>query len=205
MKTKIVMTAAVLLLGVGTALQAQNPPNALPPGAGTQETTSSGMGMANANTSTERPAVGGPYRSCELSLDAFGLGTVDEYTIDHLSGHRVDHDSRLGAGMGLEYFITRYVGLEAEAFSGSTSHTFVDDLGGNLVLRLPIGESGFAPYIFGGGGHIFDPASGTYGDGGAGIEYRFTPHVGLFTDARFVATDRIGNYGMGRFGLRFTF
>ena len=145
------------------------------------------------------------FRDSELSYEAFGLGTVNEYTLDHLSGRRIEHHGRLGAGAGLEYFFIKYVGVEVEAFSTSTHHSFVDDLGGNLVLRLPIANTGLAPYAFGGGGHLFDPAPGTYADGGAGVEYRFTPAVGLFVDGRYVTTDRVGNYGMGRFGVRFSF
>ena len=100
---------------------------------------------------------------------------------------------------------TKNVGIEAEGFSESTHHSFVNDVGGNLMLRFPIGRTGLAPYVFGGGGHEFEPTDATYGDGGAGVEFRFCPHFGIFGDGRFVATDTKSNFGMGRLGLKFSF
>jgi len=147
----------------------------------------------------------GPYRANELSLEAFGGATLGEHTINHLSGDRVLRNGRLGAGAGLNYFITRYVGIEGEAFTENTAHNFVDSVSGSLVLRLPLGQSGLAPYAFGGGGRQFDPLYEWFGHAGAGLEYRFTPHIGLFADARYVLTQRTRDYGLGRFGLRFIF
>ena len=190
MKTKIVSTTAVLLINMGISALGQNIPMA--------------------QSSTPAPVTGNPgpiplYRDSELNVEAFGLGTVNQWTLDHLSGQRIAHHGRLGAGAGLEYFFMRYVGVEAEGYSETTHHSFVNNLGGNLVLRLPIADTGFAPYIFGGGGHQFEPVDGSYGDGGAGVEYRFMANFAVFVDGRFVATERIGNYGMGRLGVKFSF
>jgi hypothetical protein len=146
------------------------------------------------------------YQAHDLTLEAFGLGTVNEHTLDHLSGDRLLRHGHLGAGLGLEYFLCRYLGIEAEGFSETTHNTFVNDAGGNVVFRLPIGETGFAPYAFGGGGHEFYPVGNeNYADGGAGLEFRFTHCIGIFTDARWVVTEHTGTYGLGRLGLRFTF
>jgi hypothetical protein len=145
------------------------------------------------------------YRANELSLEGFGGATLGEHTIDHLSGDRVRHNGRLGLGAGVNYFFTRYIGVEGEGYSENPDHSFVDNAGGSLVLRLPLEHSGFAPYIFGGGGHLFDPVVGSFLHAGAGIEYRFTRNLGAFADARYVWTDRIGNYGLGRAGFRFVF
>ena len=44
------------------------------------------------------------------------------------------------------------------------------------------------------------------GDGGAGLEYRFTPHIGLFSDVRYnVVNGPKNNYLSTRFGLRYAF
>lgn len=145
------------------------------------------------------------YRAYEMNLDAFGFGTVDEHTIDHFSAHRVHRDAQIGLGAGLEFFLNKWVGLEGEGYSESTHHTFVNDAGGNLILRYPIGNTGWAPYIFGGGGHQFEPVNSAYADGGGGVEYRFNHWIGIFTDARWVATSHTGNYGMGRIGAQFSF
>src|SRR5690349_11416137 len=77
------------------------------------------------------------YRANELSLDLFGTVSVGEQTIDHISGNRVEHDGRLGAGAGLNYFFTRNFGLGADAYSENTGHSFVDSTSLNLIARLP--------------------------------------------------------------------
>jgi len=145
------------------------------------------------------------YRSEELSVDVFGTASLGKYTIDHLSGSRVRHDARLGAGVGLNYFFTRNVGVGAEAYSDNTDGVFVDSASANLIVRFPIGQGGFAPYAFGGGGYQFERAKAWFGQVGGGLEYRFTRRVGAFVDARFVLPDETKYYGVGRLGVRFAF
>ena len=44
------------------------------------------------------------------------------------------------------------------------------------------------------------------GDFGGGLEYRFTPHIGVFSDVRFNLVDGPkNNYLSTRFGLRYAF
>ncbi len=145
------------------------------------------------------------YRSNELSMDAFGTASLGKYTIDHLSGSRIRHNARLGAGLGVSYFFTRNIGIGADAYSEGTGGPVVDSLSGNLIVRFPIGESGFAPYAFGGGGHQFDLAKVWFGQVGAGVEYRFTPQVGAFIDARWVLPEETRYFGVARLGVRFVF
>jgi hypothetical protein len=191
MKKVIIIAGTTLFLSAGTSLWADDTQTIV-----TNETQT---------TVTYKQSPDDMYRASELSLGAFGMGTVGEYTLDHFNGHNISRHGRLGAGADLEYFFTKYIGVEAEAWSESAALHFVDDVGGNLVIRIPIGNTGLAPYAFGGGGHSFDPVVATYGDFGAGLEFRFTPHVGVFVDARYVIPDRLGNYGLGRAGLRFSF
>jgi hypothetical protein len=145
------------------------------------------------------------YRSGELSVDAFGTGSLGEYTITHASGDRIRKNILLGAGAGVNYFITRNIGIGGDAYSENTTGAFVDSASASLILRLPLGQSGFAPYAFGGGGHQFDMAQMWFGQFGAGTEYRFTPHVGVFIDARAVVPNETKYYGVARLGLRFAF
>lgn len=145
------------------------------------------------------------YRANELSLDLYGEGSINQQTIDNISGNRVRQDGRAGAGIGLNYFFTRYVGLSGDAYTENTHGSYVDDAGGNVVLRLPLGNSGVAPYIFGGGGHQFDPVKQTYYDAGAGIEFRITHNWGFFVDGRYVFAQDTDNFGVGRAGLRLSF
>jgi hypothetical protein len=145
------------------------------------------------------------YRCNELSLDAFGTGSLGEYTLDHPSNNRIRQNTKFGAGAGINYFITRYIGIGADAYSENTTGAFVDSASGSLILRLPLGQSGFAPYIFGGGGYQFDMAKQAFAQAGGGMEYRFTRHVGVFIDARGVVPHETKYYGVGRLGLRFAF
>ena len=145
------------------------------------------------------------YGAKEATLDLFGSGSVGQHTLNHINDETLKHDLRLGAGAGLNYFFTRNFGLGGEAYSENTGHSVVDNASLSLIGRLPLGQSGFAPYVYGGGGHQFDPIELNYLHAGGGLEYRFTRRLGLFVDARYVFTDETPNYGLGRVGLRLGF
>lgn len=145
------------------------------------------------------------YRAHETSLDLFGSGSVGQQTINHITGVRANRDVQLGAGAGLNYFITRNLGVGAEAYSENTGHSFIDNASGSLIARFPLGQSGFAPYVYGGGGRQFDPSELWFGHAGGGVEYRFSPRFGAFIDARYVLTDGTRNHGVGRAGVRLVF
>ena len=145
------------------------------------------------------------FRAEELTLDLFGSVSIGQETINHISRERVEDNGRLGLGLGGNYFFLRYLGVGADAYTENTQHSFVDNTSGNLILRFPIEPARLAPYIFGGGGYQFDPSGTGFGQAGAGLDFRFTHHIGLFADARYVITDGTQNFGMGRLGLRFGF
>jgi hypothetical protein len=145
------------------------------------------------------------YRANELSMDMFGMASLWESTVDRLSAARVQHQTQFGAGLGLNYFITRNFGIGADVYAEDTTGAFIDSASVNLILRLPLGHTGFAPYAFGGGGRQFDLAKVWFGQIGAGMEYRFTRHVGAFLDARWVLPGETKCYGVARLGFRFSF
>jgi hypothetical protein len=177
MKNGILIKGAILLLTAGSAWSA--------------EVASSGQDDK--------------YRANELSVDLFGSASIGQQTINHFTGERISHDARLGAGGGLNYFFCRNIGIGGEAYTENAHHNFIDTASGSLIGRFPLGKSGVAPYVFGGGGRQFDPIYLWYLHAGAGLEVRFTPHVGAFVDARYVFTDGTKNYGLGRAGLRIAF
>ena len=144
------------------------------------------------------------YRANEFSLDAFAAVAGDSRRHDSDFG---DHhrDARGGGGGGLEYFFCRYIGIEAESFALANDHNTMSAVGGNLVLRLPIAQTGFSPYIFGGGGDEFTYRTESYEDAGAGLEFRFSRMFSIFGDGRFADPRHSRNYGMGRLGVKFTF
>ena len=57
---------------------------------------------------------GDSYRANELSLDAFGTASLGRYTIENWSASRARHNGQLGAGLGLNYFFIRNLGIGAE-------------------------------------------------------------------------------------------
>jgi len=145
------------------------------------------------------------YQANELDFALFGTGTVGERTLRNPSSRRIERNGKLGLGTGISYFFCRYVGIEAYTYTESTHHHLIDNVGGDLIARLPIAETGLAPYVFGGGGRQFDPIYQWTLDAGGGLEWRFSPHVGVFVDARYVWADKTKDYGLGRLGLRFGF
>ena len=145
------------------------------------------------------------YQANELNVDLFGSESVGQKTLDHLSGARIRDNGRLGAGVGVSYFFTRNIGVGVDAYAADVNHHFVDSASANLIVRFPLGNSGFAPYVLGGGGRQFDPTRLWFAQAGAGLEYRFCRNVGLFTDGRYVITERAPNYGLFRLGVRLAF
>jgi hypothetical protein len=168
-----------------------------------QDTTTSTT--ATTQTTTYRTPTDQLFMANELDLDLFGSISVNQDTINNISGKRVADDGRLGAGAGLSYFPIRYLGFGADAYTENTGHNFVDNASGNLILRLPIETVHLAPYVFGGGGRQFDPVYAWFGQAGVGLDIRVTRHWGFFADARYVMPQHIDNFGVGRVGLRIAF
>jgi hypothetical protein len=131
------------------------------------------------------------YNANELDLDLFGSYFHREGEFNDLFSTDINHGF-WGGGAGITYYFLRNLGLGAD-FNASSKP---DDLGifdyttGNIYFRIPICNSGFAPYIFGGGGRAVAPAWYWVYGAGVGLEYRIRPAIGIFSDARFLWNDR---------------
>lgn len=145
------------------------------------------------------------YRAQEFSVDLFGIGAIDQRTIDHFSGNRVKHNGVLAGGAGINYFFTRYIGIGGDAYVEHPDHHYIETPSANLIVRIPILDTGFAPYVFGGGGYQFDQAGQDFAQGGGGVEFRFEKNIGLFVDGRYVFTEKTENYAVARAGIRLSF
>lgn len=145
------------------------------------------------------------YRANELSLDVFGSASLQRHTLNNITGARVRQDSRLGLGAGVNYFFTQNMGISADAYAEDTNGSVIDSTSVSFTYRFPLGQSGFAPYAFGGGGRHFENVRTWFAQVGAGVEYRFTPQVGMFLDARGVMPHETKYYTVGRLGMRFAF
>jgi hypothetical protein len=146
------------------------------------------------------------YRADELDVDFFGSYLNREGKFNELLNTDANHGT-WGGGVGLGYFFTRELGLGADVNFSDHPGRITDQATGNLLLRLPIGSSGFAPYIFGGGGRTFSPDwEWVYGVG-VGVELRFSRQVGIFADGRFLWSDvsSANDRGLVRAGVRVAF
>jgi hypothetical protein len=151
------------------------------------------------------------YRANEWSLGAFG-------TYDASFGNRrAIGDHAWGGGLALDYFPWLYIGFGLE---GSLVNTIPKDrvahqVDGNLILRYPldlmIPNFHLAPYGYAGVGGLFEHISGdrhgrVLGNFGGGLEYRFTPHIGIFSEAGYeLVDDAKNNFMQVNFGLKYAF
>ena len=126
------------------------------------------------------------YKGDELSLDLFGSYLNPEGQFNELFETNIRHGF-WGGGAGLNYFFSSNLGLGADFNISSKQEGRLEDfVVGNLVVRFPIGNSGIAPYAIGGGGRGMSPVWQWVYGGGVGVEYRWNPSTGIFTDARFL-------------------
>ncbi len=163
--------------------------------------------VINTNGSTSYAMESSPYyHANEFSVDLFGMGAVNQTTLENLSSNRIRRRGVLGEGVGVNYFFCRYIGISGDTYSHDWYHDrLLDSAQGNVVLRLPITHTGLAPYIYGGAGHQFKGEQQTIEDAGAGLEFRFLRHLGVFVDARYVFAEQTRDYAVARAGLRLNF
>ena len=76
--------------------------------------------------------------------------------------------------IGVNYFIAKSIGVGVDANMPSNRGNLVDEVLGDVLLRLPLGNSGLAPYLFGGGGRTTDTSWEWVGQPGVGRQFRFS-------------------------------
>jgi hypothetical protein len=168
------------------------------------------------------------FRSNEFSLGLFG-----SYGSSFNNNTRAIGNHTWGGGIDGQYFLLPYFGfaVEGNLFNEIPGDFFGSTITGNVILRYPLDIKfpglHLAPYAFGGVGGLINSNNGftrvatfgnthnlnrrdtdneVLGDAGAGLEYRFTPHIGLFGDARYNFVDGPkNNYLSTRFGIRYAF
>jgi hypothetical protein len=148
---------------------------------------------------------GNLYNANELSLDFFGSYLAGERRAEDLLKTNIRH-GYWGGGVGINYFFTRYLGVGGDIEIPDDNYgNFVNNMDGSLIARFPIGNSGLAPYVFGGGGRQTDPTWQWTGHAGVGLEYRFNPVTGVFADGRYMWVDKTSDEILFRAGVRFAF
>lgn len=143
------------------------------------------------------------FKSMETSVDLFGSYTA-------ASGNTDRFKDGFGGGLGVNHFFTKHfgLGLDAYAWEGDRPRNGITaGVSGSLIARYPIEEIHLAPYVFGGVGGIFTESRSAQPSGhlGGGLEYRFTEHMGVFSDVRYVFADEDNDYALPRLGIRYAF
>ena len=162
------------------------------------------------------------FNEHEWQFDIYGAYS-DGNGHDH-AGPLQDHG--WGGGVGVNYFITRMIGIgvDGTALYGrenpqndgnghleSGKHTTTYGFTGSVIVRFPIDSACLAPYVYAGGGFHTDGDEWASAHAGVGIEYRVVPNkIGLFLDGRYTYYgDRYGNGDQGnalaKAGVRIVF
>jgi hypothetical protein len=139
----------------------------------------------------------------QLSLDVFGTYHQAFETFGSQFDKSWKHGV-WGGGLGVNYFFNRYLGVGVDSYGDDKGPVF-NNVAGSVFLRMPIGETGLAPYIFGGIGEDFHPVGNFTEHAGIGVEFKINSHWGIFTDARYTYANKDGNSSLARAGLRYSF
>ena len=137
-----------------------------------------------------------------------------------------------GGGGDLSYFPWLYAGfrLQGAVMNTIPGDNNAGDIKADVVLRYPLDlifpNVHLAPYAFGGIGGVFTEGGSfehfvtndfrfrnrgnrddnVLGNAGAGLEYRFTPHVGIFGEADYsIVNQPRNNFMQVNFGVRYAF
>jgi hypothetical protein len=160
------------------------------------------------------------FRANELDFGVFA--TYDKGVAD-FADHGIGEHA-WGGGLDVAYFPWLYAGFRFQGSAVNISRA--DQTAGivdyDAVLRYPLDlvapNFHLAPYVFGGVGGLLGGLDGNnrfgdqrtdskvLGNFGGGLEYRFTPHVGIFSEAAYNLIDGSHNNAVQvNWGARFAF
>jgi hypothetical protein len=161
------------------------------------------------------------FRANELDLGAFATYGTNTGSQSNFSGIG---DHAWGGGAEVSYFPLFWTGLRVQ---GAVINLIPGDntagiVRGDFLARYPLDlvwtNVHLAPYGIAGVGGLFSGYDGVrsngslrfsnrvLGDFGGGLEYRFTPHIGAFSEATWNVVDGPkNNFLQVNFGARFAF
>lgn len=145
--------------------------------------SSPGSGLAQSSYMQAKSS--GLYRAGETSVDLFAGYLKAERGITHLFENGLRHGS-MGGGFGVNYFSSANLGFGTDLIIPNNGGSFVDQYTVNVIYRMPLGSTGLAPYVSGGGGRSYDPFTQWIGQAAIGLEFRSESKAGLFVDGRYV-------------------
>jgi hypothetical protein len=106
-----------------------------------------------------------------------------------------------GMGGEAKVFVTQNIGLgvQGDWLDGESS---IGTFFGTVTCRFPIGSN--APYLIGGAGVQFGDRTQAVGELGGGVEHRFSPTMGVFTDVCWMFSNH-ENAAVFRVGMSIVF
>lgn len=129
------------------------------------------------------------YKAGEFNVDLFGAYSTTDFS-----------DERGLLGVGVNLFMTRNWGIGATVNASSLNGTFIDEAGGHLIYRIPIGKS--ALHFRAGAAHRIESETWNL-QLGPELEHRLTRNVGGFVGAYIDKSIDLGDVGaVGRAGVR---
>jgi hypothetical protein len=151
-------------------------------------------------------AVGGSlYKAKETTYDLFGSYIAAQESFSE-AFNEYPKNGAYGGGFGVTRFTSERFGIGSDIVMSANRGAFVDSTTANAYFRLPLGESGLAPYVFGGGGSAYDPTSQWIWQFGFGLEFRTKSKWGIFVDGRYVWGQEAGtDTSLLRAGLRLVY
>jgi len=146
------------------------------------------------------------YNAQEFTMDLAGAYGVGREKFNDTFDKNLSH-GKWGASIGMNYFITKHFGLGVDAHGLENDGKLIDAASGSAILRFPIDVAHLAPYIFGGGGRIFEGSDSWTGHAGIGLELRLNSRTGLFADGRHIFAKRssVSDAALIRAGIRMAF
>ncbi len=135
------------------------------------------------------------FNAPDATLDLFGTW-ADR---DRFGGE----DDSFGGGLGFTMYFIRFLGISADSYIEEWKWPYRANA--SLLVRLPLGQTGLAPYGFGGGGRQWKYIPQYTAHAGAGLQLKLNPHTALFGDWRRVFPEVTQDHHLVRFGLNLGF
>jgi hypothetical protein len=127
------------------------------------------------------------FRDSELFFDGYG-SYLHRYGNECGCGGGGSRDG-FGGGFAVGHFFGYYVGARLDVNFSSVEDAQTT-IGGDIIIRYPFPEAHVAPYAFVGGGvEVAEGNNGFFRVGG-GLEWRITPHFGVFTEGSYAWVDQ---------------
>lgn len=149
------------------------------------------------------------FEGLQVGFFATGLWGPDALGNEYLDGGGTRGDDALGAGVSFAYYFTENIAVEySYSWLATESDRHIHAL--DLLYRMPLGNTCWAPYLMGGAGVNTDGGSAGLYRLGAGVEYRLANCVGIFADYshNWIAGGDEGwgnDFNLGRAGFRIPF